>query len=1036
MNLASFSVKNSQLMLVLFAMAIALGVNTLFTMPRSEDPEMEAPLYPILAIYPGTSPQDMEQLVVNPIEERVMQLEDIKKVTSVVGDGVAFLQVDFKFGVDVDEKYSELVREVNAIRDELPEDLMSLEVKKVSPTDVNVIQAAFISENASFASIKTQAERLKERLEKVKSLKNIKYYGLPDEVVKVDLRLDRLAQLHIPLNAILGAIQSESANIPGGSVQAGSKTFNVKTSGNYASLDEIANTVVWTANGKIVYLKDVAEISQGFEENRHIARLNGHRCVFFVAAQKPGENITRTQAAYLPILDEFKKQLPSNIDLVTHFDQAENVSKRLGSLGFDFMLAILLVAITLLPLGGRAALVVMISIPLSLAIGLVMLDVMGFTLNQLSIVGLVVALGLLVDDSIVVVENIERWLRDGFTRRQAAIEATKQITLAVVGCTATLIIAFMPLVFMPEASGDFIRGLPMAVISAVLASMVVSLTIIPFLGSVILRSHHNPEGNLFMRLLKRVISGSYARVLEGALHRPWLSLAVSALIFAGALSLFPVIGFSLFPASEKPQFIVNVTMPLQSNIEATNALTQRVEKVLAADPKIMYYATNVGHGNPRIYYNVIPANERPDFAEIFVQLDPHTLPDEKRQVIERLRGQFAAFPGAKIEVKDFEQGPPIEAPIAVRLFGDNLDTLRTMAGRVESMLQNVPGTIYVNNPVKTVKSDLRVRINKDKARMLGIQTADIDRTVRLAIAGLDMGTYTDAKGDEYDIVVSSPKQGPARLDIFDELYVNSMTSAAIPLRQVADIALESSPSAINHLDKSRFVTVTAFVQKGYLVNDLITATQNKMDAMQMPAGFRYQMAGEVESRQESFGGFGAVILVTVFLFVGVLILLFKTFKSTLIVLSVIPLGIIGAVTALWITGNSLSFVAIIGLIALAGIEVKNSILLVDFTNQLRAQGKGLEAAIREAGEIRFLPIVLTSLTAIGGLVPIALTNNPLIAPLAIVLIGGLISSTLLSRIVTPVVYQLIPPKVELDPDFVPTDGDGAAQGAARELAHA
>lgn len=1036
MNLASFSVKNSQLMLVLFAMAIALGVNTLFTMPRSEDPEMEAPLYPILAIYPGTSPQDMEQLVVNPIEERVMQLEDIKKVTSVVGDGVAFLQVDFKFGVDVDEKYSELVREVNAIRDELPEDLMSLEVKKVSPTDVNVIQAAFISENASFASMKTQAERLKERLEKVKSLKNIKYYGLPDEVVKVDLRLDRLAQLHIPLNAILGAIQSESANIPGGSVQAGSKTFNVKTSGNYASLDEIANTVVWTANGKIVYLKDVAEISQGFEENRHIARLNGHRCVFFVAAQKPGENITRTQAAYLPILDEFKKQLPSNIDLVTHFDQAENVSKRLGSLGFDFMLAILLVAITLLPLGGRAALVVMISIPLSLAIGLVMLDVMGFTLNQLSIVGLVVALGLLVDDSIVVVENIERWLRDGFTRRQAAIEATKQITLAVVGCTATLIIAFMPLVFMPEASGDFIRGLPMAVISAVLASMVVSLTIIPFLGSVILRSHHNPEGNLFMRLLKRVISGSYARVLEGALHRPWLSLAVSALIFAGALSLFPVIGFSLFPASEKPQFIVNVTMPLQSNIEATNALTQRVEKVLAADPKIMYYATNVGHGNPRIYYNVIPANERPDFAEIFVQLDPHTLPDEKRQVIERLRGQFAAFPGAKIEVKDFEQGPPIEAPIAVRLFGDNLDTLRTMAGRVESMLQNVPGTIYVNNPVKTVKSDLRVRINKDKARMLGIQTADIDRTVRLAIAGLDMGTYTDAKGDEYDIVVSSPKEGPARLDIFDELYVNSMTGAAIPLRQVADIALESSPSAINHLDKSRFVTVTAFVQKGYLVNDLITATQNKMDAMQMPAGFRYQMAGEVESRQESFGGFGAVILVTVFLFVGVLILLFKTFKSTLIVLSVIPLGIIGAVTALWITGNSLSFVAIIGLIALAGIEVKNSILLVDFTNQLRAQGKGLEAAIREAGEIRFLPIVLTSLTAIGGLVPIALTNNPLIAPLAIVLIGGLISSTLLSRIVTPVVYQLIPPKVELDPDFVPTDGDGAAQGAARELAHA
>jgi multidrug efflux pump subunit AcrB len=641
-----------------------------------------------------------------------------------------------------------------------------------------------------------------------------------------------------------------------------------------------------------------------------------------------------------------------------------------------------------------------------------------------------------VDDSIVVVENIERWLREGHTRREAAIEATKQISLAVVGCTATLIIAFMPLVFMPEASGDFIRGLPMAVISAVLASMVVSLTIIPFLGSVLLRNHHNAEGNLFMRLLKRVISGSYARVLEGALHRPWLSLAVAGVIFAGALALFPVIGFSLFPASEKPQFLVNVTMPLQSNIAATDALTRRVERVLAANPKIMYYATNVGHGNPRIYYNVIPANERPDFAEIFVQLDPHTAPAEKRQLIETLRAEFTGFAGAKIEVKDFEQGPPIEAPIAVRLFGDNLDSLRGVAGRVEALLQTVPGTIYVNNPLKTVKSDLRVRINKDKARMLGIQTADIDRTVRLAIAGLEMGTYTDDKGDEYDIVVSAPKEGPASLSIFDALYVNSMSGAAIPLRQVADIAMESSPSAINHLDKSRFVTVTAFVQKGYLVNDLIVATEAKMDAMRLPAGFRYQMAGEVESRQESFGGFGAVILVTVFLFIGVLILLFKTFKSTLIVLSVIPLGVIGAVAALWLTGNSLSFVAIIGLIALAGIEVKNSILLVDFTNQLRAQGKGLEEAIREAGEIRFLPIVLTSLTAIGGLLPIAVSSNPLIAPLAIVLIGGLVSSTVLSRIVTPVVYQLIPPRVELDPEYVAPDDLGSDKAPSRERAHA
>jgi multidrug efflux pump subunit AcrB len=1013
MNIASFSVKNAQLMLVMFVMAIALGINTLFTMPRAEDPEMDAPFFPIVAIYPGTSPMDMEQLVVKPIEEVVQELEDIKNVAANIGDGVAIIMVEYKYESDVNEKYSELVREVNAIRDELPDDLMSLDVNKVSPSDVNIIQAALISENASYASLKKEARRLKEKLEKVKTLKHVKYWGIPEEVVQVDLKLDRLAQMHIPLNMILGTLQSEAANIPGGALRAGSKTFNVKTSGNYSSLEEIQNTVVWSANGKIVYLKDVADVHQGFEESRHVARLNGHRCAFVTAAQKSKENITDTKAAYQPILDEFKKDLPPNIDFVAHFDQAENVAERLGGLGVDFIIAILLVLITLLPLGGRAATVVMISIPLSLAIGLVLLHTMGFTLNQLSIVGLVVALGLLVDDSIVVVENIERWLLDGFSRRQAAVDATKQITLAVVGCTATLIIAFMPLVFLPEGAGDFIRGLPMAVICAVLASMVVSLTIIPFLGSVILRRHHNPQGNIFMRALKRMIHGSYSRVLEGALHRPILTLLIAAAIFGGTFMLFPVIGFSLFPASEKPQFLVNVTTPLQSHLEETDSVTRKVERMLSAHPKIQYWATNIGHGNPRIYYNVIPQNERPDFAEIFVQLAPHTPPVEKRKIIETFREQFDAFPGAKIEVKDFEQGPPVEAPIAVRIFGDNLDTLRNIAGRVETMLQGIPGTLYVTNPLKSVKSDLRVKIHKDKARMLGIQTAEIDKTVRLAIAGLEMGSYTDAGGDEYNIMVSTPKDGAATLEIFDYLYVNSMTGAAIPLRQVADFVLESSPSAINHLDKVRYVVVTAFVQKGFLTNDLINATIREMDGMELPEGYHYQMAGEVESREESFGGFGSVILVTVFLFVAILILLFKTFKSTLIVLSVIPLGIIGAVIALWITGNSLSFVAVIGLIALAGIEVKNSILLVDFTNQLRSQGKGLEEAIREAGEIRFLPIVLTSLTAIGGLTPIALTSNPLISPLAIVLIGGLISSTLLSRIVTPVVYKLIPPKVEV-----------------------
>jgi multidrug efflux pump subunit AcrB len=419
----------------------------------------------------------------------------------------------------------------------------------------------------------------------------------------------------------------------------------------------------------------------------------------------------------------------------------------------------------------------------------------------------------------------------------------------------------------------------------------------------------------------------------------------------------------------------------------------------------------VGKGNPQVYYNVQPENERTDFAQVFVQLRPKTGTKEKLRVIDGLRGTFAQVPGAQIEVKDFEQGPPQLAPVEVRIFGEDLDTLRRISAEVAAMLKAMPGSLYVDDPMANLKSDLRVRIDRDKASMLGIATVDIDRTVRLAVAGLGMGTFNDPQGVEREVVITVPRGQHADLHVFDDLYVTSRSGESIPLRHVADLRLESSPQTIKHLGKRRYVAVSSFVQQGFLVDDALNATIKAMDAMPMPAGYSYAMGGEIETRQDSFGGFGTVILATIFLFIAVLVLEFGTFKSTLIVLSVIPLGIVGAVLALWATGNSLSFVAIVGLIALAGIEVKNTILLVDFTNQLRAEGRTLDQAIREAGEMRFLPIVLTSLTAIGGLLPIAYSTNPLISPLAIVLIGGLISSTLLSRLVTPVVSKLIPPKV-------------------------
>lgn len=1010
MKISTYAVKNYQFTLIMFLMAAAVGVTTLFNMPRSEDPETEAPQFAIVVVYPGTSPKDMEELVVDPVEERVNELEDIKRIRTNINDGLAVIRVEYKYESDPDEKYQELVREVGSLRNELPQEIFSIDINKFQPSDVNVVQIALISENASRTKLKYHSEKLKEQLEKIPMLKNVEVQGLPEQIIRVDLRLEKIAQMRIPLNAIIGSIQSEMANIPGGSVVAGTKSFNIKTSGNFKSLDEIKHTIVYTANGRNILLRDVADAYSTFDETKHITRLNGHRAVFVVAAQKPGFNISDTQKKYLPVIENFQQSLPGNIDLVHHFDQAENVNKRLSGLGTDFLIAIALVALTLLPLGLRAALIVMISIPLSLAIGLVLLDVMGISLNQLSIVGLVVALGLLVDDSIVVVENIERWIREGHSRFEATIKATSQIGLAVIGCTATLIIAFMPLVFLPEGAGDFIRGLPLAVIMSVLASMLVSLTVIPFLSSRLLKDKGHGE-NVFLKTLQKFIHASYSRILDKALKHPVITLVIAGVIFFGSLQLFPVIGFSLFPASEKPQFIINTITPLQTNLEKTDSVTLYVEDKLSAIPEIKYFASNVGKGNPRVYYNVIQENERTDFSQIFVQLEENTSADRKLEIINSLRDQFRSYPDARIEVKNFEQGPPIVAPVEVRLLGDNLDTLRNLSARVEQLLKETEGTIYVNNPVSNLKSDIRVAINQEKARMSGINTVDIDRTVRLAIAGLDLGHFSDNDGEDFTVLLTTARQERATLKSFNNVFVNNQHGAAIPLEHVAELKLETSPLSIDHYNKVRMVSVSSFVEKGYLNETVINEVVNKMEALHLPHGYSYVMGGDVEASEESFGGLETVILITVFLFIAVLVLMFKTFKSMLIVLSVIPLGIVGAVLGLLFTGSPLSFVAIIGLIALAGVEVKNSILLVDFTNQLRQQGMSVDDAIREAGEVRFLPIILTSLTAIGGLLPIALSVNPLISPLAVVLIGGLISSTLLSRIVTPVVYKLIPPRV-------------------------
>ncbi len=1016
MHVAEFSVRRWQFTLVVFLGVALLGVASLLSIPKAEDPTFPYPNFAIVAVLPGATPSDVERLVVDPIEARMKALDGVKKMRTTIEDGVAAVSVEFLAGSDPARKRDDVLREVTALRPSLPAQLVRLDVQEFNAAKVNIVELALASDGAAYRELDRLARGLKRRLEAVSGVGEVEVGAVPKQEVRVAVAPERMAALGISPGEVIQAIGAGATAIPAGSVDAGARQLSVKTSGDYRSVEEIREAVVRRVEGRSVRVRDVAEVELRDGEPVHLARVDGRRAVLVAANQKEGQNIFDVRAAIDEAVAAFEKDLPAGVSLVRVFDQAENVGHRLGGFARDFAIAILLVLVTLLPLGTRASAVVMVSIPLSVALGVTLLHLTGHSVNQLSIVGFVIALGLLVDDSVVVVENITRFIRQGHPPREAAIRATKQITVSVLGCTATLVFAFLPLLALPGAAGLFIRSMPVAIVFTIGASLLVSLTVVPFLSSVLLRAA-GEHGNLFFRALNWLIEGSYRRVLERAIRRPAVTLGVAALLFAGSLALVPVVGFSLFPKAGIPQFRVEIEAPEGASLSETDRAARFVEGVLARHPEIRHVVANVGRGNPRVYYNVPQRNEKSSLGEILAEVASRE-PEVIDRVLGTIRGELAGFPGATLEVKEFENGPPVDAPIAIRVLGDDPVALGEAAGRVEGILASTAGTRYVRNPSRDRKSDLRVRVDADRATLAGVAVPDVDRAVRLAVGGVVAGRYREDAADEaWDIRVTLPREGAALpggprpgLGVLERLYVPG-TAGAVPLASVADLALEPSPTRIDHTDKVRSTTVTAFVREGYNTDRLTREILARIGAESWPKGVQLAPAGEYESRKESFGGLGTAIIVAAVGVLAVLVLEFRTFRSTLIVASVIPLGIVGGMVALLASGYTLSFTAVIGFVALMGIEVKNSILLVDYTNQLREEGVPLDLAIQRAGETRFVPILLTTLTALGGLLPLALERSALYSPLAFVIIGGLVSSTVLTRIVTPVLYKLLPPDV-------------------------
>ncbi len=999
-----------------------LGVRAVINMPRTENPEVTIPGSSIIVVMPGSSSIDLEKMVALPVEEALNELEDIKMISSEVRDGLAVVSVEFEYSTDADEKYDEVVQKVNSMRNTLPDEILQLDMWQWSIADMNMMQLALISPTATYAALEETAEELSNRIEKIKSIRNVSFYGLPEQEIQIQLDFEKMAMVNTSLDHITKAIETNNMNIPGGDITLGTISLSVKSSGSFQDLDEIRNCVVNSFQGHLIYLRDVARVEFGYEEQNHLVRYGskkmnmeqagGIRAIFIGIGQKEGLNVLATSEEVMPVLEAFKSELPVGMELEIIYNQPTIVRSRINGFVNNLLQGMLLVALVIfISLGFRSSILVAIAIPLSLIIGLGFVDLAGFGLQQISIAGLVVVLGMLVDNSIVMVENINRFIQKGYKRREASILAASEIGWPVIAATLTTILAFIPIAAMPDQAGDFIKSLPITIMVTLTVSLFIALTLTPVITSTMFRERGDAPARIvgFSRILNWVVEKPFRRSLHVALKRPGLILLLSLIYLAGSSYMFRYVGISFFPKAQQPNLMIQATLPEGSSLDKTDQVAHYLESVLDTMPEVRYYATNVGHGNPRIYYNVFPRRYDARFAEIYVELYEYE-PVSFAGTLKKLRDEFDKLPGALIRVKEFEQGPPFEAPIQVFLTGEDMELLRQISSDVESMIRDQPGSINIDNQFVKTNTELLFQINKEKANMLGVPVIEIDRTIRTAVTGMEISKFREKSGEVYRIMLKMDHEGEFSIGDLDKVYVSSLSGKQIPMKQFVDLKMQQVPSSISRFDMERTAEILGDVRPGYSLDEVMDPVLKALEEYPLPAGYSYHIGGELESRSDSFDGMTNAILIAIVSIFSVLVLQFRSFKQPLIVFIAIPFAFTGMIWALLITGNTFSFLAFVGLTSLVGIVVNNSIILVDYINVLRKQGMELQESLQLAAETRLTPIVLTALTTIGGLLPLTVAGGSMWAPMGWTIIGGLLVSTLLTLLIVPVTYYLLEKK--------------------------
>lgn len=1007
MSPTGFAIANYRFVIVLTAAALVLGILGYINMPRQEDPTLPSFGGRVTVIYPSATPEEIETRVLEPLEESIHELEDVEIIESAAADGVASIRAEWIDDADKDEAYDLFVQRVSSVQGELPDDVLDLRMRSIKPSSVTALQVALHSETASFSELEQWAQELEDRWNTLPDVKEVDLEGEIGTQIHVRVDPEALASAGLSLVQVSSALASANGDLPGGDVLASGRKLSIRPNARFEDLDGIRATVLRAVDGRPVRLGDLATVHYGPEDASYLVRHQGEPAVLVTATLKEGRSVFSLTESARVRFEDFREQLPEHIHATMVLDQSEDVEARLETFGMSLLQgAAIIVLFVALLVGWRAALVAISAMLLSVGISFWLLDAFGISLQQMSIAGLVVVLGLLVDNAVVVFESILHERHQGKDPVSAARRGADLVASAITSSTATTVAAFSPMLLMAGSVGDFTRDIP-SVVSVVLAvSLFVALFVTPLISTRLFHSEAStrPQG-LQSRLIRVAEEGGYARTLDFMQRRPKTTIALLLGVALSFLALTPLLGMNFFPrADDKPHFLVRVETPQGTNLDATRQQALEVEDYLRDHDMVRSVTTNVGKGNPQSYYNIIRDFEQSNFAELLV-----VVPREKSLEIDEfareIRDRFADAPGFTVQTKLLVQGPPVGLPVSVRIKGPNLERLRAHADQLADQLREIPGAINVSHDLRPGPARLDLRLDAVQIQKLGLQTADVAREVRLAMAG---GVATTMREDDQDtdIVVRVASEGEESFEDLHRIHIPVPGGTPVPLSQLTRPELTSTYARIMHTDLERSVIVGADTD-GRLANAIVADLMPHVRELELDSQESWEIIGEDEERDRAFMSMLRNVITAMGLIYGILVLQFRSFQLPFVIFTSIPVALAGSVVGLLLSGWPFGFTAFVGLLALTGIVVNDAIVLVDRINQNRRDGMELSDAVRQGAQSRLQPIILTTLTTQAGLLPLTLFGGSMWGPMGWVVIGGLGAASLVTLVLVPALYLVI-----------------------------